>query len=189
MGGRNGNGHQVGGLREGGLGAHWDAWLAGVIDGEGSICASASYRKRDGKLQVKLLVSVTNTSEPLLTRVLEVARRGNIGPVRVPARGLPFRMWRASGHAAVEDVLRRVLPFLVAKRDRAADLLACIDAYHELMRAPLADPRAVERYQGAIPIRRRLANGGQVAFARKLAETWLPTHQPGSKTLALCRAA
>lgn len=98
------------------------AYLAGVIDGEGSIFAT--YRESDHNLGVR--VNVCNTD----ARLIEWIAARWVGRVTVTDRTKygqkPIHRWDADGKNAVE-VLRAALPYLVIKREQAdvaLDLIA-----------------------------------------------------------------
>ncbi len=103
------------------------AYVAGIIDGEGSIILQM---RRD---VVALLVSVTNTDRRLLRWLHEAV---GVGSVCAQAKETTIRkataFWRCSGDAA-DSVLRQVQPYLVAKRvqcDLALDTIARLRVPH-----------------------------------------------------------
>lgn len=105
--------------------AYWDfmtqeereqyAWLAGIVDGEGSIVIA----RHKGYLLVRL--SVRMTDKPTIDYIHNLTGRGGgicrLG-VKDPKRHRPYYKWEASG-AYASSVLRRCLPFLHTKRLQA----------------------------------------------------------------------
>lgn len=91
------------------------AWLAGFLDGEGSIMLHGranSYAMR---------LTATNTHRTTLDNIAEIAGVGAIvwRPIpRYPGRSRPIGWWLANGEAA-ESVLRQVQPYMRTKRAQA----------------------------------------------------------------------
>lgn len=113
------------------------AYLAAILDGEGCIShrlAKATYiRKRDGVRGVNLdfRVSVANTDPLIINEVRSVADALNIKTlVHVCGRSIPGRKpvmhITFDGGKRVEAILTAVLPFLIAKRERADRTLTVI---------------------------------------------------------------
>jgi len=97
------------------------AYLAGLLDGEGSICISLA--KPGGATRRKapshcLNVGVTNTDWPLIDW-LRTSLGGSICAGRVSApTARPVWTWRLTGNSA-KDFLGATLPYLRVKRARA----------------------------------------------------------------------
>lgn len=108
------------------------AWLAGIIDGEGSIgiTRGAPYR---GSERYRLHIAVTNSSLTLIKRCQDIAGCGVVN-TRSPGKGQKkmISRWTAGGTQA-QDVIHRVLPFLVEpeKRRRAELALRYPTSYPE----------------------------------------------------------
>lgn len=88
-------------------------YLAGIIDGEGSI-----FNRRQGNIHV----SVANTSKALIDALGEL---GGHTHSRDPRRGLgtlPSWEWTACGETAA-IIVRACLPYLVIKADKARECL------------------------------------------------------------------
>jgi hypothetical protein len=83
-----------------------DGWLAGLLDGEGSIIVSFG---RDGDLQMRALIA--NTNVELLETVREVMDCGSVD--------IASNRWMCTTRN-VEKLLDRVEPYLIVKRTRAA---------------------------------------------------------------------
>ncbi len=102
-------------------------WLAGLIDGEGCINILRVQRqnKHSTSVECGARLEVTNTNLDLIE---EVARIGACGTLQIRHPKADRRQkqtlyaWRASTKDAV-DVLCRVYPYLIAKRDQAKVVL------------------------------------------------------------------
>mgnify|MGYP001585454592 CR=1 FL=1 len=92
------------------------AWLAGIIDGEGSI--SISDRRRDGRW-FRLDLDIGMTHETTIDYIFHLTDLGNKGQRDDgDDRHAICHLWRASGEDA-QIILKQVLPFLVTKRQQA----------------------------------------------------------------------
>lgn len=103
------------------------AWLAGVIDGEGSI---GLYRSTDGR---RVVIQVGNTHRGFIERVREVVGCGSISP-REP-RGLhkgrkTVYHYTCTGAVRGFRLLEQVTPYLVIKKSKAEEIM------HELRTRP-----------------------------------------------------
>ena len=112
------------------------AWLAGVIDGEGTVGACLtvnSTSRKDGTRHRHLMfrVAIANTDEAMIREVAEIADTLgvryclHISPSRV-TKHKPAFVISLSSWTRVEGLLNAVLPWLVTKRARADLVLAMI---------------------------------------------------------------
>lgn len=92
------------------------AWLAGVFDGEGNIA-----HPRKGRPGVRL--TVNNTCEPFVQRILEVVATGSIfyRPSKNPRHSDQW-VWQCHAENA-RILLRQMLPWLIVKREKAEEVL------------------------------------------------------------------
>ncbi len=95
------------------------AYLAGLIDGEGSICISFRRWKKYGEVQTRASLVVYNTDLRMLTWIKE--RAGGM-IYAINRKGSPD--WRPSGHwraseLQAELLIEKLMPFLVIKKDQA----------------------------------------------------------------------
>jgi hypothetical protein len=90
------------------------AYLAGLIDGEGSIFAT--FRESDQCTTVR--VNICNTDARLIDWVAARWRGRQSVTDRVKYEQKPIHRWDADGSNAVE-ILRAALPYLVIKREQA----------------------------------------------------------------------
>lgn len=98
------------------------AYLAGIIDGEGTICfqekpnATRHYR-----------VAVIMTSEETIRWIGQWGGTVAALPPRPRMPHLkPQWVWRITGHSNVRVVLTAVMPYLITKKQTAAEALAYI---------------------------------------------------------------
>ena len=90
------------------------AYLAGLIDGEGSIMLQI----RKGKV-ISTILSITNTDMDMLNWVKNTTGVGNINKQydETEKRSASW-FWRANGGAG-EDILKQIFPFLITKKVQA----------------------------------------------------------------------
>ncbi len=98
------------------------AWLAAIIDGEGTICGTKHTRKDDGRTRTTAQVFVTNSCELMLDRCGEIwpaprhahmkNSEGHFGHRDV------FR-WTIGGSEEKSVLLRELYPYFISKRAQA----------------------------------------------------------------------
>lgn len=98
------------------------AWIAGVIDGEGSI-GLYDYGREGRRVQVQL----GNTSEAFVKRFRELIGCGStvfrVAFVTSHHGRQPMYHYTLKGSARCYKLLRQVLPYLIIKRDKAASII------------------------------------------------------------------
>lgn len=95
------------------------AWLAGLFDGEGHI----SLRTQLSQRAIGVKIQVTNTHRPLLERIQTITDIGYITTrYRTDPRHRPTHDWHTTGGNA-KELLRLLLPWLIAKRERALEAI------------------------------------------------------------------
>jgi hypothetical protein len=102
------------------------AYIAGLIDGEGSIRMVKSYDKAEWSPKYTPHISFTNTNRESVELVSEFIGNDNIfthdsGKYGYKGRKICFRVQK-SGKEAVANILRKLLPYLLIKK-RNAELL------------------------------------------------------------------
>jgi len=113
------------------------AWLAGIIDGEGFMCAqsvASSHVKKDGTKGRQLIftVGIGNTDYSMIREIVSISRDAGIECIvtmQKPKCATRHKMaWKVRWHGwgRVEAVLRPVLPYLINKKGRAELMLAMI---------------------------------------------------------------
>lgn len=95
------------------------AWSAGIIDGEGCI----RLMRHKSKKSLTAVVHVINTDARILVKLRDMFGGTVSATPRESDNYLPAWRWQVNA-AHARSVARAVLPFLVAKRDQAAALLA-----------------------------------------------------------------
>ena len=98
------------------------AWLAGIIDGEGSIQISYTQGHRRGQKYFRLILAVNMTHEACVGKCLRITCAGSIircyTPKMQAAGHRPTFRWQVADKNAA-SILRRCLPFLEAKKQQA----------------------------------------------------------------------
>lgn len=103
-------------------------WLAGILDGEGTITLLA--RSREGRSHRQPTLSATSTDREILEHLVKLVG-GNISRVvKYKAHHKDAWIWKLNGGSCVLEVLQAVRPWLKApkKRRRAEFLLQRYDA-------------------------------------------------------------
>ncbi len=175
-----------------------DGYLAGIIDGEGSIGIARKKSKRSvGGYTYNITVSVVNTDRPLIDWLLHTTGVGHVSDHMDERAGYkPAWIWSVWSREA-ERLLIRVLDFLVVKRSRA-DLALQYQAHLSSAgtrrtdnRRLLTDEACTERMKMFVTMRllnRRGTNDDPEWMRNALHEGWLapasmmtPPRAPSSK--------
>ena len=91
------------------------AWLAGILDGEGSVRVKSD---KLGHQQLELRVSMTH--KPTLDRIKEISGSGSVILTSPrPMTRKPLFLWHCQARQAAA-VLRAVFPYLVTKKEQAS---------------------------------------------------------------------
>lgn len=96
-------------------------YLAGIIDGEGSIGIKKHDRKRPNGESYRIfafVIGAGNTDKALIDWVYAKTRVGYISPQNRPYPWNVLYQWRAQGNDATK-ILRMILPYLLCKKTRA----------------------------------------------------------------------
>ena len=91
------------------------AYLAGIIDGEGTVCLNRSYAAQFPTFQP--LVAVTSTDIELLTWIKERAKGTIIKQKRYVDHHTQAHIWRLKSDGALA-LLARTMPFMVIERKK-----------------------------------------------------------------------
>lgn len=111
------------------------AYLAGIVDGEGTIVIADRRGSRAGSTRPSVNVSVANTYRGLLEWISEVTGTGKIVPTgpapgTVSKYGMHTRkqsyLWKTSSLNAV-GVLAQLVPYMIEKRERAQLAIDCTE--------------------------------------------------------------
>lgn len=110
-----------------------DAYVAGLIDGEG--CITIPGRGENGPLSVRIDVGMSDSAQPLL-KSLACRYGGKVRFSRAPSRKWKgAHAWGVFGKSAAE-LLRRILPYMMLKRDQAQMAIRLQDIIDGLSRRP-----------------------------------------------------
>lgn len=91
------------------------AYLAGIIDGEGTI--RIGYGKTGTKYYAAIGVGMS--SKPIVELLRNTfTPSGTIWIERVPSRKIMYR-WGTSGNKVIPSILDKILPYLIEKREQA----------------------------------------------------------------------
>lgn len=105
------------------------AWLAGIVDGEGTVGAYFQGRKR-GRRAITPILQVVSTDEIIVNKVAQIVRTLGIQveptQVGVTKRNRPVWIWACRRAKALQQVLPALLPFLVLKAPQAERLLEIV---------------------------------------------------------------
>lgn len=96
------------------------AYLAGIIDGEGTVGLYQGFRK-SGRPYKIVLVSVSNTDETLMAWLVSIGG-GFVARDKSKSRKphwKPSFTWAVQAHVDVLGLLKQTLPYLVIKKSRA----------------------------------------------------------------------
>lgn len=94
-----------------------DAYLAGIIDGEGSIVAGLRTRPGSARLQIEVRLNVCNTNAELMAwTAAHYGGRHKRVERAAPWHDLHRLDWESRG---MVPVLEAALPYLIVKRERA----------------------------------------------------------------------
>lgn len=97
------------------------AWLAGVIDGEGTICGFHHIRRDDGRPRTGVHVFITNSNHAMLDEAARIWPASRSEHTRAGEGHLGGDTWRwiCSGSENKLQFLREMYPHLVTKRQQA----------------------------------------------------------------------
>jgi len=93
------------------------AYLAGIIDGEGSIGLSKLNRK--GRTFISPVITITNTSKNLVDKVSSIYPNGTWRTRQRSYKNKPINEWVLNKTNNVADLLQQIIPHLSAKLDKA----------------------------------------------------------------------
>ena len=115
-------------------------WVAGIMDGEGSVQIVRLYHQGRDHYHNNLVLSVTNTNRAMVLRLKEITHVGAIGQANRPTKGHKVaHRWVCKTQQAT-TVLLLCLPWLVTKQQHAVIALA----FHDLQKMP-------HRFQRPLP--------------------------------------
>lgn len=98
------------------------AWMAAMIDGEGSICGFEHERKDGGGMRTGINICITNSNTELLDeaqRIFPASRAEHCNPGDGHLGQVPTWRWLVHGAENKAMFLREIYPYLIAKRQQA----------------------------------------------------------------------
>jgi len=100
------------------------AWLAGVMDGEGSISLSKVFNRLYRRAFLyRPQLEITNSNKPFLVRIAEVIGEGTVHRNKKGDETTRTR-WAYIGSAGVlRAILPQILPYMIVKREQAKKML------------------------------------------------------------------
>jgi hypothetical protein len=97
------------------------AYIAGMIDGDGSIDFIINKKRRREKVAPRIRVANTDTK---LIRWLVKEIGGYVGGVTVVGKNKPCYEWLITGEQNIKSLLYAILPYLIIKKDNAEEILS-----------------------------------------------------------------
>jgi len=103
-------------------------WLAGLIDGEGTITVERLRRRKNNNINYRPLIVINNTSLELIQKVREVCSCGTISlhspsyMKRFPQKRTVYSI-KIKGSFNVSAILKQIYPYLIVKRKQAEIVL------------------------------------------------------------------
>jgi len=99
-------------------------WLAGIIDGEGTITIEKKQRKDSGNINYMPLIIINNTNLEFLKKIKEICRCGTVvqhspSYVKKHPNWNPTYRLEIKGSFNVKTLLKQVYPYLIIKRKHA----------------------------------------------------------------------
>jgi len=108
------------------------AWLAGIIDGEGSLFVSKVVVPLNRRgFMYRAQISVTNTNEPMIRRVKEIIGLGSVSYIAEHRGEWKDKYQYTAYGGAIRSILPSVLPYLIAKRTLAEKVLELLTLYSQ----------------------------------------------------------
>ena len=107
-----------------------DAYIAGFLDGDGSIMATVEKRPDRRRFPYRVRLRVNFTQHERHRKLIEIIQNflGGVGTIRT-AKSHKLVELVIQDRMAVEDVLERLLPFIVLKERQARIMLEIIKIY------------------------------------------------------------
>lgn len=159
------------------------AWLAGILDGEGSVSVQAVTRKQTGNIVLVPYVCITNSDEGILKEVRrildELGLKHRSYSRDLKAGGFegfkPCFNLRVDGQQPVADFILRVGPYLKSEKiERAANVMRFIESRQK---------RLLENRNALGHVRRATYTRAEIEFAAAAR-----SHKRAKSSETLCQA-
>ena len=129
------------------------AYIAGIIDGEGSLMVYP-FKSKDGYTIYQARLTVGNTKKELIDYLEKTTGIGRVRVSHTP-RGKPFYYWALHGNN-IRKFLPGILPYLLLKRKQAGLLLE----YLSIVKVGYRHLQGDDRRVGIASEMHRLNTGG-----------------------------
>ena len=149
------------------------AWLAALIDGEGSVIVDVSDRdrgRREFSISLRPSVVICNKDKRILDKVKRITGCGRITGTTRPKYGL-FWDWRVRGMWDTPKILAQVHKYLIIKKAKAKVVMRLKEYHSKLLSKPLV-------YDSGP--RKRLANRDTYFLLKFLDKHWFKLVDKGS---------
>jgi LAGLIDADG endonuclease len=144
------------------------AWLAGIIDGEGSIHISKVPERRNNRgYALTPRLTISNSNQLILSNVKRITACGTIN------RTKETRFWWKDNYVwvansnAIRKILPQVLPYLVGKRGQASLLLRYLSSVKKGATTTMYSGNEMREMQRIYAKLRNLNKKGQKRFVRE----------------------
>lgn len=119
------------------------AYIAGMLDGDGSITISDRTESRPRTSRPSVYVCITNSHEPLMHWLVEKTGTGTITAVApslnsIVKRNKAVYHWRLTSISAL-SLLQQVIPYMIEKREKAAEAMASQPLFEQFQHLPVHD--------------------------------------------------
>lgn len=111
------------------------AYIAGIIDGEGTIMITNSRQrtaKRGDYIYNRPIVTIANTSYKLLDYLNSLEIGGYSNDARIRGNRKQCFQWCLASTLPIYSFLKAILPYLVIKKERAEEVMAWIEERYDL---------------------------------------------------------
>jgi hypothetical protein len=108
------------------------AWLAGIIDGEGSLFVSRVIVPANRRgFSYRTQLSVTNTNQELILKIREIIGSGSVSHIPEPRSDWKDRYVYSAFSGTIRTIVPKILPYLIAKKKHAMKVLELLTLYSQ----------------------------------------------------------
>lgn len=91
------------------------AWVAGIIEGEGTI-NRYRYIRPDGRSYMKTILQIEMTDEDVLQKMMSITGRGSMQKKKVRNNYKQTWVWTVSNASHVKEICDKILPHMSRRR-------------------------------------------------------------------------
>lgn len=108
------------------------AYMAGIIDGEGSIRFCKDPKLRCQRISPWYYAQVTlgMTDKRIPELFAKVTGKGKVRMERVPNGRKPVYRWALTGRFQILDLLKKLLPYLIVKQQHAKEMIQVLETWN-----------------------------------------------------------